>query len=114
VVGATGSIGSVCARLIAQAIGDVVLVSIEPERLEALKARIEEETPGARVVTALKADDHVGDCDLIVTATSAFGQRTVDISRCKPGSVICDVARPPVVSREEAAVRPDVLVIESG
>jgi predicted amino acid dehydrogenase len=114
VVGATGSIGSVCARLIAQAIGDVVLVSIEPERLEALKQRIEEETPGARVVTALMADDHVGDCDLIVTATSAFGQRIVDISRCKPGAVICDVARPPDISREEAAVRPDVLVIESG
>jgi FlaA1/EpsC-like NDP-sugar epimerase len=33
IVGATGSIGSVCSRLIAQAIQDVVLVSIEPERL---------------------------------------------------------------------------------
>jgi predicted amino acid dehydrogenase len=114
VVGATGSIGSVCARLIAQAIGDVVLVSIEPERLVELKAQIEAETPGARVVTALKADDHLGDCDLIITATSAFGKRIVDISKCKPGAVICDVARPPDISEREAALRPDVLVIESG
>jgi hypothetical protein len=51
---------------------------------------------------------------LIVTATSAFGQRILDISRCKPGAVICDVARPADISAAEAALRPDVLVIESG
>ena len=48
IIGATGSIGSVCSRLIAQAIRDVVLVSIEPEKLIDLKRTIEAETPGAR------------------------------------------------------------------
>jgi predicted amino acid dehydrogenase len=114
IVGATGSIGSVCSRLLAQAIYDVVLVSIEPERLIELKRTIQEETPGAKVVIATRADEYLPDCDLIVTATSAFGQRIVDIARCKPGAVICDVARPPDISQEEAALRPDVLVIESG
>src|ERR1051325_4071468 len=47
-------------------------------------------------------------------ATSAFGQRIVDIAQCKPGAVICDVARPPDINPAEAALRPDVLVIESG
>jgi predicted amino acid dehydrogenase len=114
VIGATGSIGSVCARLLAQAIYDVVLVSIEPERLIALKRKIQEETPGAQVTIATKAGDLVGGCDLIVTATSAFGQRIMDITRCKPGAVVCDVARPPDINPEEAALRPDVLVIEGG
>lgn len=114
VVGATGSIGSVCARLLAQAVGDVVLVSIEPERLVELERTILAETPGARVVTALSADELLGECDLVVTATSAFGQRILDVSRCKPGAVVCDVARPPDVGPEEAALRPDVLVVESG
>lgn len=114
VIGATGSIGAVCARLLAQAIGDVALVSIEPEKLIALKRLIESETPGAKVTIATQAEDLVEDCDLIVTATSAFGQRIIDISRCKPGAVICDVARPPDISPAEAALRPDVLVIESG
>jgi len=114
VVGATGSIGSVCARLLAQAIYDVVLVSIEPDRLIELKRRIQAETPGARVTIALRADEFLRDCDLIVTATSAFGQRVIDISQCKPGAVICDVARPPDINDAEAALRPDVLVIESG
>lgn len=114
VVGATGAIGSVCSRLIAAAIRDVVLVSIEPERLAALQQTIEEETPGARVVTSTVCGDLVAECDLVVTATSAFGQRVIDISQCKPGAVICDVALPSDISAEEAALRPDVLVVESG
>jgi predicted amino acid dehydrogenase len=114
VIGATGAIGSVCARLLAQAIYNVVLVSIEPERLIELKRTIQAETPGAQVTIATRTDELVGDCDLIVTATSAFGQRIINIARCKPGAVICDVARPSDINEAEAALRPDVLVIESG
>ncbi len=114
VVGATGAIGSVCSRLIASAIRDIVLVSIEPDRLRDLKALIEAETPGCRVETALTSDATIGACDLVITATSAFGQRVVDISRCKPGAVLCDVALPSDISPEEAALRPDVLVIDTG
>ncbi|MFN2137343.1 MAG: serine carboxypeptidase [Candidatus Promineifilaceae bacterium] len=114
IIGATGSIGSVCSRLIAQAIYDVVLVSIEPERLIELKRTILAETPEARVSIATRPDEQLPTCDLIITATSAFGQRIVDISKCKPGAVICDVARPPDINEAEAAYRPDVLVIESG
>jgi predicted amino acid dehydrogenase len=114
IIGATGSIGSICSRLLAQAIFDVVLVSIEPERLIDLKRTIQEETPGANVTIATKADGLLGDCDLVVTATSAFGQRIVDVSQCKPGAVVCDVARPADINKAEADLRPDVLVIESG
>ncbi|MCA9959148.1 MAG: hypothetical protein KC443_08940, partial [Anaerolineales bacterium] len=114
IVGATGSIGSICARLLAQAIFDVVLVSIEPERLIELKRLIQSETPGATVAIATRADEYLPECDLIVTATSAFGQRVIDITRCKPGAVICDVARPLDINPAEAELRPDVLVIESG
>jgi predicted amino acid dehydrogenase len=114
VIGATGSIGSVCSRMLAQAIYDVALVSIEPEKLIDLKRLIQQETPGAQVTIATHADEQVKECDLIVTATSAFGQRILDITKCKPGAVICDVARPPDINPQEAQLRPDVLVIESG
>jgi len=114
IVGATGSIGSVCSRLLAAAVRDVVLVSIEPERLVALKDQILGETPGVKVEIDTSTARWVGESDLIVTATSAFGQRALDVSQCKPGAVILDVALPPDISAEEAAVRPDVLVVESG
>ena len=114
IVGATGSIGAVCARLIARAIRDVVLISVEPEKLIQLKRTIQEETPGASVIIGTRTREHLAQCDLVITATSAFGQRVIDLARCKPGAVICDVARPHDISPEEAAVRPDVLVIDSG
>jgi predicted amino acid dehydrogenase len=114
IVGATGAIGSVCSRLLAAAVRDVVLVSIEPERLAALRQKIHAETPGAKVETDTTTQRWLGECDLIVTATSAFGLRVLDVSQCKPGAVILDVALPPDISAEEAAVRPDVLVVESG
>jgi predicted amino acid dehydrogenase len=114
IIGATGSIGAVCSRLLAQAIYDVVLVSIEPEKLIDLKRTIERETPGTKVTIALRPGDLAAECDLVVTATSAFGQRILDISTCKPGAVICDVARPPDIGEREAALRRDVAVIESG
>jgi predicted amino acid dehydrogenase len=114
IVGATGSIASVCARLIAKALGEVVLVSIEPEKLLELKRVILRETPDATVTIATKTGNLVADCDVIVTATSAFGQRVIDLTKCKPGAVICDVARPLDINPAEAALRPDLLVIESG
>jgi hypothetical protein len=114
IVGATGSIGAVCARLLALTFRDVVLVAINPTRLIELKREIERETPGARVVIATSTHELLPDCDLVVTATSAFGQRVVNIARCKTGAVVCDVARPHDLSSAEAAVRPDVLVIDGG
>jgi predicted amino acid dehydrogenase len=114
VIGATGSIGAVCSRLIAQAIGDVVLVAPRPEKLIALKKTIEAETPGARVVIATDAGPHLPDADLVVTTTTAIGEKVIDVLKLKPGCVVCDVARPPDVQEEDARLRPDVLVIESG
>lgn len=70
----------------------MVLISIEREKLIELKLQIENETPGAEVIIGTRTRDHLPAYDLVITATSAFGQRVVDISRCKPGTVVCDVA----------------------
>ncbi|NTW02600.1 MAG: serine carboxypeptidase, partial [Oscillochloris sp.] len=114
VIGATGSIGAICARLLAQAVHDVVLIAPRAERLLALKQQIEQETPDARVIAATHPDAYVGDADLIITTTSALTGKVINIDKLKPGAVVCDVARPPDVKKEDAARRPDVLVIESG
>ncbi len=60
IVGATGAIGSVLSRMLAAAIKDVVLVSIEPPRLEALKRTILEETPDCKVETDVSSVPWVG------------------------------------------------------
>ncbi|RNM11100.1 dehydrogenase [Nocardioides pocheonensis] len=114
VVGATGAIGSVCARLLALASDELWLVSPETAKLLALKEDIERGAPRARIKVAATPDDHLPDMDLIVTATSGAGKRVLDIMAVKPGCVITDVARPLDLSAEDVAQRPDVLVIESG
>ena len=114
VVGATGAIGSVCARLLAVAEARLWLVSPESAKLLALKNLIETEHPGAEVHVAATPDGALPDMDLIVTATSGAGKRVLDIMAVKPGCVITDVARPLDLSAEDVARRPDVLVVESG
>jgi predicted amino acid dehydrogenase len=114
VVGATGAIGSVCARLLALAGDELWLVSPESAKLLALKHDIERGNPRAEIRVAATPDDHLPDMDLIVTATSGAGKRVLDIMQVKPGCVITDVARPLDLSAEDVAKRPDVLVVESG
>ena len=114
IVGATGAIGSVCARLMAKAATEVYLVSPETAKLLALKESILKETPDAQLFLSARADKDIADMDMIVTATSGAGKKVLDIMRVKPGCVITDVARPLDLPPEEVAKRPDVLVIESG
>jgi predicted amino acid dehydrogenase len=114
VVGASGAIGAACARLLALASDELWLVSPETAKLLQLKKDIERDNPRAIVHVATNPSAALPDMDMIVTATSAAGQKVLDIMRVKPGCVITDVARPLDMSAKDIAKRPDVLVIESG
>lgn len=114
VVGATGSIGKVTAKLVAQKWREVVLIAPRPHNLLNLKEDIELLHPGASITYSTDANKHISDCDLIITTTSNQKGSILDISLVKPGAVICDVSRPFDISEEEAMTRPDVLVIASG
>ncbi len=114
VVGATGAIGSVCARLLAMVAEELYLVSPETAKLLSLKESILKETPDAKLFLSSRADKDIAGMDMIVTATSGAGKKILDIMQVKPGCVITDVARPLDLPPSEVAKRPDVLVIESG
>ncbi len=51
--------------------------------------------------------------DVVITATNSLG-KLVTPDNLKLGAVVCDLSRPPNVSREVADRRPDVLVIDGG
>jgi predicted amino acid dehydrogenase len=114
VVGATGAIGSVSARLLAMAFDEVVLAARNEGRLNKLKESILEDTPDAKVSITTDPDSCISEMDMIVTSTSGAGKKILDIMKVKPGCVITDVARPLDLPPSEVAKRPDVLVIESG
>jgi len=114
VIGASGSIGSVSARLLAMAFDEVYVAGRTLKTLESLRKSILEETPDAKVVATVDYEQYLGDMDMIVTSTSGAGKKILDITKVKPGCVITDVARPLDLPPAEVAKRPDVLVIESG
>jgi fatty aldehyde-generating acyl-ACP reductase len=111
VVGATGSIGRICAELLAEEVAEMILIGRREAALEDLRERIQARTQ-ARVRTSTRMDD-LAKADLILTVTSAI-EDVIRPEVLKPGSVVCDVARPRDVSALVAASRDDILVIDGG
>ncbi len=112
VVGATGSIGGVCARMLARSVPKLVLMARSKSRLKVLAEQIHQESR-----TALSIEMDLGralqSADIVITATSSGGG-IIQAQHLKPGAIVCDVAVPHDVCREVAKLRPDVLVIEGG
>lgn len=110
VVGATGTIGSVCAELLSDDVAELNLVGRREDALAAVRERCQGGRASLRISTDM---DSIYDADLVLTVTSAITS-VIEPQHLKPGAVVCDVARPRDVSKQVAAVRDDVLVIEGG
>ena len=106
VVGATGSIGKTCARILARDFGHVILIGRDLARTQELA----DEIPGAVATTDF---DQIKQADAVITVTSSESAVVLP-EHLKPGAVVCDVARPRDVSVRVAEQRKDVLVIEGG
>jgi len=114
VIGATGSIGAVSAKVLCQSWKEIILVAPRAHKLLELKEEILIIAPNCKVTIATSPEIHSGRSHLIITTTSARGQKILEIENVRPGAVICDVSRPLDISEEDALKRPDVMVIESG
>lgn len=112
VVGAGGSIGKVCARLMARELPRLVLIDKNPEAVADLAQTLNAQG-GCQVEVAAEVATALPEADLVVTVSSA-AKAIVEPQDLKRGSVVCDVARPRDVSRRVAEERKDVLVIEGG
>jgi predicted amino acid dehydrogenase len=111
VVGATGSIGRVCAELIAGEAARTLLIARDEKKLEALQEKLKVQARSELCISTTM--DVLKDAQLILTVTSAIHD-VIRPEHLQPGSVVCDVARPRDVSAMVAAVRDDILVIDGG
>ncbi len=114
IIGATGSIGKVSAKLLSLVLKKLYLVAPRMDRLKELALEIKLENPNCEIICTTQANDFASEADILVTATSAMGEKIVDVMRLKPGCVVCDCSRPLDFTIEDAQKRPDVLIIESG
>ena len=111
VVGATGTIGSVCAMLLGREVPRLTLIGRRKARLAEVKEKVL--AAGCQEVQTSSQIEDIRQADLVLTVTSAL-DTIIDAHHLKSGAVVCDVSRPRDVSREVAEKRDDVLVIEGG
>ena len=106
VVGATGSIGRTCAKMLSPQFANTTVIGRDMERTQLVADECTRTTASVDVAS-------IKGADLIITVSSA-GADIIFPEHLKRGAVVCDVARPRDVSAKVAKERPDVLVIEGG
>ncbi|MBZ4688379.1 MAG: fatty aldehyde-rating acyl-ACP reductase [Clostridia bacterium] len=112
VVGANGSIGKVCAHLIARDCRYLTLVSRDVMKLRKTADEILAETGLSPKVTS-DVDESLKSADIVISVTSAVDS-VIRPEFLKSGALVCDVARPRDVSKTVAEKRDDILIIEGG
>jgi len=109
IVGAAGSVGSACTRILSEKVRQLILVDIDREALESLIATL-------RIRGNLKSYSEVNvvsTADIVIALTSAIGE-IITPSHLSSGTIVIDGSQPKNVSKEVIEHRPNVLVIESG
>lgn len=112
VVGATGSIGSCCARILARTCPNLTLVSRSQEKLRELGSRILTES-GVVCHYSTHVAPVLPRADVVVTVSSSV-ESIIDPLLLKSGAVVLDVAVPRDVDQQVVAMRNDVLVLDGG
>lgn len=111
IVGAAGAIGTVCAQQLAPQAREMILIGRQPEKLDGVAELARQ--AGAQRLQTTDQISALTQAHLIITVTSAV-EAIIEPQHLRRGAIVCDVARPRDVSRQVAAQRPDVLVIEGG
>ncbi len=111
ILGATGSIGRVAARILGPQVARLVLNARSEGPLKELADEVA--VGGVQVETQTDINAALSSAQIVIAVTSAV-ESVVEPEMLRPGAVVCDVARPRDVSKQVAEKRKDVLVIEGG
>ncbi len=109
IVGASGAIGGACARVLAGDVGRLLLVGRNAEGVAPLAEELR--AGGAEARTDLRGA--VAEAQVVLCVSSAT-EEILSADDFRPGTVVCDVARPRNVSAALGSRRDDVLVIDGG
>jgi fatty aldehyde-generating acyl-ACP reductase len=91
IVGATGDLGSGCARCLARGVRRVLLCARNPERLRRLAAELEAD--GVEVETATDLLQFSAGADIVICAAS-LASSSLMLGRIAPEAIICDAGYP--------------------
>jgi predicted amino acid dehydrogenase len=111
VIGASGSIGSLCTKVLAHSVGKVIINARHRDRLERLRDDIAKSC-ATEVNVELDAHKAVAAADLVITTTSA-PDALFSAEELKPGSIVADVSVPKNISKVEHS-RDDLTIVDGG
>jgi len=113
VLGARGSVGALMARLAArERPAELLLLGNPQSDPAALTALARELGADGTAVRAVTDGTLVGNCDLVLSATGA-ARPVLDALPIAPGTIVCDVARPPDAGPAVRG-RADLTVVDGG
>ena len=111
VIGASGSIGSLCTKVLALSVRKVIISARHQDKLERLRDELVKSCP-TEVRVEIDAHKAVAAADLVITTTSA-PDALFTAEELRPGSVVADVSVPKNISKVEHS-RDDVTVVDGG
>ena len=100
IVGATGDVGSGCARCLAPFVGRVLLSARNLERLRRLAAELE--AHGVQVEIAIDFQRFSAEADLVICAAS-LASPSLLLGRITPHAIVCDAGYPKNLSQRRDA-----------
>lgn len=109
IVGATGDVGSGCARCLAPLVRRVQLSARNPERLRRLAAELQAD--GVEVEIATNQQPISAEADLVICAAS-LASPSLLLGRIAPGAIVCDAGYPKNLSPN--ANMPDAKIFFGG
>lgn len=112
IIGATGSIGKVCAMMLAPQVKEMTLVARNEVNLQELSDKILYQT-GMSVKVTSDVKLALKNAQIVLTVTSCV-DTLIEAKDLAPGAIVCDVSRPRNVSKQVVKERNDVLVLEGG
>lgn len=113
IIGATGSIGAACAKILAPDLENLMLMAPDKEKLNSLAKEIKGENSHLDLIWDTSLDHLLPKAQIIISASGSFSPliHPEDLMR---GAIVCDVARPRDVAAKVAELRKDVLIIDGG
>lgn len=111
VIGASGSIGSLCTKVLSASVRKVIINARHQDKLERLRDELMQSC-SAEVLVEMDAHKAVSAANLIITTTSA-PDALFTPEELRPGSIVADVSIPKNISEVEHS-RNDVTVVDGG
>lgn len=114
VIGATGTIGSICSQFLLDKVGSLTLIARNKERLSELNSMLNSKNKNhIRIEVSDDINKSLKNAHIIFSATNS-PLNLIDILYLSPGAIVFDMSQPRNICEDNAIKRKDVLVIDGG